>query len=159
MSKKQKTNACRILDQHKISYILHEYYDSTAISGKDVADFLNENHDEIYKTLVLQGKSGEYYVMIVSAAAKIDLKKAAKFVGEKSIQMIPQKDLEALTGYVHGGCSPIGMKKIFKTVIQSDAFEKEKIYLSAGRVGLQLEINPNDLQKVISIQSGDIIEE
>lgn len=159
LSKKAKTNACRMLDQKKIPYVIREYYDSDALSGKDVANFFGEDEKKVFKTLVLQGKSGEHYVMIIPSSNKIDLKKAAKSVNEKSVSMIFQKDLEPLTGYEHGGCSPIGMKKVFTTIIQKQAFDYDTIYISGGRIGLQLEINPNELQKIIKIKVGDVIED
>ena len=153
----EKTNVCRVLDQKKIAYELHSYDADPALTGEDIAKILNEPSDCVFKTLVTVGKTGEHYVFVVPVKEELDLKKAAKAAGEKSIEMIKQKDLLGLTGYVHGGCSPIGMKKTFKTFIHETATGYEHIFVSAGKVGFQIEINPNDLMKVANIRTADII--
>ncbi len=153
----EKTNVMRILDQKKIPYKSHCYADTDAISGIEVAAVLNQNPDHVFKTLVTQGASKNYYVFLVPVAKELDLKKAAKSVSEKSIEMIKSKDLLSLTGYIHGGCSPIGMKKQFKTTIHSSAECFETILFSAGKIGYQVELSLNELKKVISFSLCDII--
>ncbi len=152
----EKTNVMRILDSRKIEYKPHCYEDSDAIAGKDVAQVLGENPEQVFKTLVTRAHSGNYYVFVVPVAKELDLKKAAKSVNEKSIDMIKQKELLPLTGYIHGGCSPIGMKKFFKTVIDETSKNFETIYISAGKVGYQVELKLQDLEKVIRINTADI---
>ncbi len=149
MPKQDKTNAMRILDQKKIEYKVHDYTATDAIAGGDVAAVLGENPEAVFKTLVTIGKSKQYYVFLVPVNKELNLKKAASAVGEKNIEMIKSKDLLPLTGYIHGGCSPIGMKKFFTTTIDSSARNFEKIFFSAGKIGLQIEINVSDIQKVI----------
>jgi Cys-tRNA(Pro)/Cys-tRNA(Cys) deacylase len=129
------------------------------MSGEEIAEILGEDPDKVFKTLVTQGKSGAYYVFVVPVKAELDLKKAAKKSGEKSIAMIKQKELLPLTGYVHGGCSPIGMKKSFPTFIHETAIDYDKIYVSGGKVGAQIEVNPQDLIDVCRIQTADIVVE
>lgn len=148
-----KTNVMRILDQKKIPYIPHEYKspDASAPDGVTVAAMIGKNADEVYKTLVTRGAGKSYYVFVIPSCGQLDLKKAAKAVGEKSIEMIKQKELLPLTGYVHGGCSPIGMKKLFKTVFHSDVLNLETVTVSAGKIGHQIEISP---QKMISAVTG-----
>lgn len=151
-----KTNVMRILDQKKVSYIPH-YYDSTiAVAGMDVAKLLNENPAQTFKTLVTVAKSNNHYVFVIPVECELDLKKAAKAVGEKNVEMIKQKELLPLTGYVHGGCSPIGMKKYFTTVIDESALNYDTIIVSAGRLGTQVELNPKDFEKVIRLTFNDI---
>ena len=152
----EKTNVMRILDSRKIEYKPHCYEYSDAIAGKDVAQVLGENPEQVFKTLVTRAHSGNYYVFVVPVAKELDLKKAAKSVNEKSIDMIKQKELLPLTGYIHGGCSPIGMKKFFKTVIDETSKNFETIYISAGKVGYQVELKLQDLEKVIRINTADI---
>lgn len=158
-NKIEKTNAMRRLDALKISYKEHTYTDSDAISGVEVAAVLKQEPGRVFKTLVTQGKSRNYYVFMVPVAEELDLKKAAKAVGEKSIEMIPSKELLPLTGYIHGGCSPIGMKKFFTTTIHETAADCETIFFSGGRIGFQIELPFADLQKAIRIQTADIIKE
>lgn len=153
---KNKTNAIRILDSKKIDYITHDYSDSDAVSGQEVAEYLNQDPNKLYKTLVTVSKSNKNYVFLVPVSKELDLKKAAECVNEKNIEMIKSKDLLALTGYIHGGCSPIGMKKQFKTVIDSSLNNLEKIICSAGVIGLQIELKKEDLQKVIPYELHDI---
>ncbi|MBR2139214.1 MAG: Cys-tRNA(Pro) deacylase [Bacilli bacterium] len=153
---KNKTNAIRIHESKKIDYITHDYSDSDAVSGLEVAEYLNQDPNKLYKTLVTVSKSNKNYVFLVPVSKELDLKKAAECVNEKNIEMIKSKDLLALTGYIHGGCSPIGMKKQFKTVIDSSLNNLEKIICSAGVIGLQIELKKEDLQKVIPYELHDI---
>lgn len=152
-----KTNVMRVLDGKKISYESHSYEPDPTMSGEEIAGILGENPDKVFKTLVTQGKSGAYYVFVVPVKAELDLKKAAKTTGEKSIVMIKQKDLLPLTGYVHGGCSPIGMKKQFRTFIHETALAYDRVFVSAGKVGFQIELAPEDLISVSGASSADII--
>ena len=158
-AKLDKTNAMRKLDAMKIKYNEHTYTDTDAISGVEVAAVLGQEPDKVFKTLVTQGKSKNYYVFMVPVAEELDLKKAAKAVGEKSIEMIKSKDLLPLTGYVHGGCSPIGMKKFFRTTIHETAPLYDTIFFSGGRIGFQIELPFTDLEKVIRVECADIIKE
>lgn len=156
MAKQEKTNAMRILDQRKIQYVVHDYTESGAIAGEDVAKTLGEDPERVFKTLVTVGKSKQYYVFLVPVCNELNLKKAAKAVGEKSIEMIKSKELLPLTGYVHGGCSPVGMKKAFPTTIDISAMDFDKIYFSAGKVGLQVELSLSDAQKIINPKFEDV---
>ena len=158
-AKLDKTNAMRKLDAMKISYREHTYTDTDAISGVEVAAVLGQEPDKVFKTLVTQGKSKNYYVFMVPVAEELDLKKAAKAVGEKSIEMLKSKALLPLTGYVHGGCSPIGMKKFFRTTIHETAPLYDTIFFSGGRIGFQIELPFTDLEKVIRVECADIIKE
>ena len=158
MKKKEKTNVMRVLDSKKIKY--NDYYgDTEAVSGVDVAKALGQNPENVFKTLVTTGKSGEHYVFMVPVAEELDLKKAAKAVGEKSIAMLKSKELLGLTGYIHGGCSPIGMKKLFKTTIHKTAPDFDTILFSGGKIGFQVEIPFEDFKKVINVNTADIIVE
>ena len=154
--KNEKTNVMRILDQHKIEYKSYSYVNTDAISGMDVAKVLGQNEAQVFKTLVTVGHSKQYYVFVIPVAEELDLKKAAKAVGEKNIEMIKQKDLLSLTGYIHGGCSPIGMKKFFKTTIHSTAQNFDTIIFSAGKIGYQVQVSLDDLKKVINFELEDI---
>lgn len=159
MSKKDdKTNVMRVLEQRKISYE-HYAVDNMTTNAIEVATKLETLPQYLYKTLVTVGKSKEHYVFMVPATCELDLKKAAKAVGEKSIEMIAQKELLPLTGYIHGGCSPIGMKKQFKTTIHINAKETDLIFFSAGKIGRQVRLNPTDLEKVIPLSYFDIIKD
>lgn len=150
MSKKQdKTNAMRILDQKKVPYTSHTYSD--VVAGPDVAAALGEDPDRVFKTLVTVGRSGEHYVFDVPVNRELNLKKAAAAVGEKKIEMIKSKELLPLTGYIHGGCSPIGMKKFFRTTFHESARVCPTIFISGGRIGLQVELSPEALETVISL--------
>ena len=151
-----KTNAIRILDKKKLNYTLHDYTNTDAISGTEIATVLNEDPEKVFKTLVTVGKSGEHYVFMVPVEKELDLKKAAKAVGEKSIEMIKSKELLPLTGYIHGGCSPIGMKKLFKTFIDETALNFENIYFSAGKIGLQIETSLENLIKIVPVITAEI---
>lgn len=158
MSKqKDKTNVMRILDSLKLDYQTHNYTDTDAISGLEVASALGQNPDVVFKTLVTEGLSRNYYVFLVPVSCDLDLKKAAKSVGEKCVEMIKLKDLLPLTGYVHGGCSPIGMKKPFKTTIDETAELYDKIIFSGGKIGYQVEISLSELKKAIDFQLADIV--
>lgn len=151
-----KTNVMRMLDKAKVSYNHYSYVDTGAISGPDVAKVLNQDPDRVFKTLVTVAKSGNHYVFLVPVEKELDLKKAAISVNEKSIEMLKSKELLPLTGYIHGGCSPIGMKKFFKTVIDSSAQNFDMIVFSAGKIGYQVELSLNDLRKVIDFDLYDI---
>lgn len=154
--KEEKTNATRLLEQKKIKFVVHNYLSSGAISGIDVANSLNEDPNIVFKTLVTQGKSHQYYVFLVPVNKELDLKKAASCVNEKSIEMIKSKDLLPLTGYIHGGCSPIGMKKYFKTTIDISASNYDKIIFSGGKIGYQIETTLLELSKIIKFDLKDI---
>ena len=156
MKKDDKTNAMRLLEQKKIQYTAHNYTNTDAIAGLEVAAALNENPDAVFKTLVTVGKSGEHYVFMVPVNKELNLKKAASCVGEKKIEMIKSKELLDLTGYIHGGCSPIGMKKFFKTVVDISAEGQEEMFFSGGKIGLQVEIKFSDLKKIIRYTLADI---
>lgn len=158
-AKEEKTNAIRLLEQKKIPFQVHSYLGTTAISGVEVASVLHEDPRHVFKTLVTIGKSNQHYVFIVPVAEELDLKKAASVVKEKNISMIKSKELLPLTGYIHGGCSPIGMKKLFKTVIHFTAKEYSTIFISAGMIGLQVELSLEDLKKVVPILEADIIDD
>ena len=152
----EKTNVMRLLEQKKIKYTSHCYKDTDAISGTEVASVLNQDENRVFKTLVTVGKSKNYYVFVIPVNRELDLKKAAKSVGEKSIEMLKSKELLPLTGYVHGGCSPIGQKKFFKTTFHKTCEDYETICFSAGKIGYQVEVNVKDLTKIIRYQISDI---
>lgn len=159
MKNNDKTNVMRVLDGKKISYTSHTYEPDPMMSGGQIAEILGENPDHVFKTLVTQGKSGGYYVFVIPVQSELDLKKAAKTAGEKAVGMIKQKELLPLTGYVHGGCSPIGMKKQFPTFIHETAKQCETMFVSAGKVGYQIELSPQDLMTVIRCDFSDIVVE
>ena len=152
-----KTNVMRILDRFKIEYKHYTYADTDAMSGIEVATVLGQNPEQVFKTLVTVAKSKKYYVFMLPVAHELDLKKAAQAVGEKSVEMLKSKELLPLTGYIHGGCSPIGTKKPFTTVIDSTAQKFDTIIFSAGKIGYQVELNPNELSKILkNIDFADI---
>ena len=153
----EKTNVMRILDKNKITYNKYFYGDSDAISGVEVVEYLHEDKNKVFKTLVTIGTSKQYYVFVIPVAEELNLKKAAKVVGEKKIEMIKSKELLPVTGYIHGGCSPIGMKKQFKTVINDTAKNCETIIFSAGKIGYQVEMSLEDLAKIIKYELADLI--
>ena len=157
MKKDEKTNVCRVLDSKKIKYELHTYESDATKSGEEIADILGEDADKVFKTLVTRAKSGAFYVFVVPVKEELNLKKAAKTVGEKSVSMIRQKELLPLTGYVHGGCSPIGMKKQFPTYIHETAVLFDNIFVSAGKVGFQIELSPDDLIDIAGCKAADIV--
>ena len=145
----EKTNVMRILDRYKIEYKHYSYVDTDAVSGAEVAAVLRQNPDQVFKTLVTVSKSKKYYVFMVPVSKELDLKKAAHCTTEKSIEMIKSKELLPLTGYIHGGCSPVGMKKTFPTVIDISAKNFDTIIFSAGKIGYQVEADVNNLQKIL----------
>ncbi|WP_195953196.1 Cys-tRNA(Pro) deacylase [Clostridium saudiense] len=153
----EKTNVMRILEQKKIKHETHSYVGTGAVSGSEVASALGQDPKRVFKTLVTVGKSKNNYVFVIPVEKELNLKKAAKIVGEKSIDMLKSKDLLSLTGYIHGGCSPIGMKKFFKTVIDISAEDYDTIIFSAGKIGYQVEMSLSELSKVIRFTTADII--
>ena len=157
MAKVEKTNVMRVLDRLKIDYKSHNYVNTDAVSGAEVAKALGQDPDIVFKTLVTESASGNHYVFMIPVEKELDLKKAAKAVGEKSVAMLKSKDLLPLTGYVHGGCSPIGMKKQFATVIHRSAAGYDTIIFSGGKIGFQVELSPQDLKKAIRYELADII--
>ena len=152
----EKTNVMRVLEQRGIEFGSYFYGNGEPMSGTEVADLLGQDRDRVFKTLVTVGHSGEHYVFMVPVAEELDLKKAASAVGEKNIAMIRSKELLPLTGYVHGGCSPIGMKKQFTTVIDETAELFDSIMFSAGKIGAQVDVAPGDLGSVIPLRYADI---
>ena len=158
MAKDLKTNAMRILEQHGISYKEHILDLKEAVDGVTCANMLGVNLESTFKTLVTIGKSGNYYVFVIPVAETLSMKKAAQTVEEKNVEMIPMKDLLKVAGYVHGGCSPIGMKKVFTTVIDETAILFDNIIFSGGKIGYFIEVNPMDIDKVIPVSFVDIVE-
>ena len=154
--KDEKTNVMRILDQKKVKYNSYNYLKTGAISWMEVAKALDENPNLTFKTLVTVSKTNNHYVFLVPVNKELDLKKAAKAVNEKNIEMVKSKELLALTGYIHGGCSPIGMKKSFKTVIDSSAKDYDRLIFSGGKIGYQVETTLDELKKVINFDLKDI---
>lgn len=159
MAKIKKTNAIRLLEQHSIPYKEHHYFGGDVSTGVDVAKKMGNDPDQQFKTLVTEGKSKEYYVFMIPVNSELDLKKAAQAVGEKSISMIKEKELRPLTGYVHGGCSPLGMRKLYKTILHSSASLFETIIFSAGKVGMSVELNPEHLSSLIDLTVFDVVKE
>ena len=155
--KEEKTNVMRTLEQKKIAYTAHAYDPDGPIDGVSVAAVLGQDPARVFKTLVTKGASGGYYVFDIPVAENLDLKKAAKVVGEKSIAMLPQKELLGLTGYVHGGCSPVGMKKQFPTVFHKTALGYDTVCVSAGKIGAQVECDPKALIDLLRAKTADII--
>ncbi len=153
----EKTNVIRIIEQHKAQYIYHTFPAEHALSGQEAAKALNMPVEKVFKTLVTVSKSNKNYVFVIPAACELNLKKAAAVVGEKSVEMLKQANLLPLTGYVHGGCSPIGMKKFFTTVVDSSAKSQSTIVFSAGKIGHQVEMAPSELKKVIDFSFADVI--
>ena len=159
MAKKTKTNVMRVLEQKKIPYNVYEYDNSdNMIDGVTVAEMIGCDPNLVYKTLVSISKSKQYYVFVLPVNKELSLKKAAKSVGEKKIELIPVKQIEQVTGYIKGGCSPIGMKKAYKTTFDESALTHKKIIFNAGKVGHQVEVNPHDITKVIRADFADICE-
>lgn len=157
MAEKIKTNVMRVLEQQGIPYVPHEYpHDKEAVDGVTVARLLGQDPDCVFKTLVARGKSGGVFVFCIPVAEELDLKKAAKAVGEKSIEMVHVKELLGLTGYVRGGCSPIGMKKAFPTVFHEMAEIIPTIMVSAGKIGYQIECAPDALIELVGAKTADI---
>ena len=156
-NKEEKTNVMRVLEQKKIPYTAHTYPADGPIDGVSVAGYLNQDVEQVFKTLVTKGASGAYYVFDIPVAENLDLKKAAKAVGEKSIAMIQQKELLPLTGYIHGGCSPVGMKKQFPTVFHETVILFDTICVSAGKIGAQVEVPPQALIDLLGADTADIV--
>lgn len=156
MSKEVKTNAMRILDRNKLDYTEHAYKCDGFVDGVTISEKLGQPLEKVFKTLVTVGKSKRYFVFVIPVAEELNLKKAAASVGEKSVEMIHVKDITAITGYVRGGCSPIGMKKQFKTVIDITAKPQNTIIFSGGRLGAQIEMNPLDLASLTGAEFDDI---
>ena len=157
MAKEQKTNAMRILDKNKIAYTVNTYECDEFVDAVTVADQLGQPYESSYKTLVAVGKSGGHYVFVVPIAEELDLKAAARAVGEKSVELIHVKEIFGLTGYIRGGCTPIGMKKAFPTVIHESVSDFDTVIISGGRIGAQILIAPTDLIKVTRAKTEDII--
>lgn len=155
----KKTNAMRILESENINFEIIEYSTKDGIGGVDVAEKLGEDKNRVFKTLVTEAKDGEHFVFVVPVSSELDLKKAAKASNSKKIEMIPQKKLLPLTGYVHGGCSPVGMKKSFKTFIDSSAEGLDFFYVSGGKVGMQIKVNPKELISALDGEFSDIKKE
>jgi Cys-tRNA(Pro)/Cys-tRNA(Cys) deacylase len=156
MGKQAKTNAVRILDSNKISYELINYESDGFLDGVAIANKLNQSVDETFKTLVTKGKSGSFFVFVIPVHKELDLKAAAKAVSEKAVEMIPVADINKVTGYIRGGCSPIGMKKQFATVIDASAQNFERIMFSGGRLGTQIKMSPLDLVSLINAKFENI---
>lgn len=156
----QKSNVMRILEQKKVPYTAHSYaHEDGAVDGATVAKRIGKQPEQVFKTLVTVGASKNHYVFVVPVQKELDLKKAAKAVGEKSIAMIHQKELLPLTGYVHGGCSPVGMKKQFRTTIDISCETQETMLVSAGKIGQQIEVKPSDLLNLVRGTTADIVTE
>ena len=154
--KEEKTNVMRVLEQKGVAYTPHTYPTDGSIDGASVAGYLGQDPECVFKTLVARGASGGYYVFDIPVEDTLDLKKAAKAVGEKSIAMIHQKELLPLTGYIHGGCSPVGMKKQFPTVFHETAEILDTICVSAGKIGYQVEVKPADLMALVGAKTADL---
>ena len=158
MGKKEaKTNAIRILETMKIPYEAMTYECKEFVDGSHIADQLGLDHSRVYKTITTVGKSGGYYVFVLPIDEEIDFKKAAKAAGEKSLEMLPLKDLTKVTGYVRGGCTSIGMKKQYPTVFHQTALDYDTIYISAGKIGAQVELAPRDLLDLLGAHAADIV--
>lgn len=157
MGKEVKTNAVRILERNKIPYQQLTYECDEFIDGLHTAEATGAPVEQSYKTLVMQGKSKKYYVFVIPIAEEVDLKAAARAVSEKSVEMIHVKDLTAITGYVRGGCSPLGMKKAFPTIIDATAQQYDSIYISGGRIGCSICLNPQDLARVVRAEFADVL--
>ncbi len=152
-----KTNVMRILDKEKIEYIAHEYpHGKEAVDGVTVANLLGQNPEYVFKTLVTKGSKG-FYVFVIPVAEELDLKKCAKSVGEKSVEMIAVKDITKVTGYVRGGCSPLGMKKQYRTTFHITAESIPQIIVSAGKIGYQIDLKPEDLMRLSGATCADLI--
>ena len=157
MAKKiSKTNAMRILEKEKISYEVREYPENGPVAAVDVAAYLGQPADRLFKTLVTTDNNHGYFVFCLPGDNELDLKKGAKAAGVKKIEMLKQKDLFPLTGYIHGGCSPVGMKKVFPTFIDKSALNWDTIYVSGGKIGMQIEIDPRELSKFLDVKFEEI---
>lgn len=156
-NKEIKTNAMRILEKEKIPFICHTYECDEFTDGIQIADMLSLPHEKVYKTLVTIGNSKNYFVFVIPVARGLDLKKAAKAVGEKSVSMIHVKDINQVTGYIRGGCTAVGMKKQYVTRLDESARSEDKIYVSGGRIGSQIELKPDDLLKACKGEYADVV--
>lgn len=156
MAKAEKTNVMRLLDSKKIAYTMHFYGDTDAVSGTEVAAVLGEAPEKVFKTLVTVGRSKQHYVFIIPVEEELDLKKAAAACGEKNIEMIKAKELLPLTGYIHGGCSPVGMKKQFPTFMDESALLLDTVCVSAGKIGCQVELSPDALSEMIPLRFAEL---
>lgn len=153
-----KTNVMRILEKNKVTYTAHEYpHKKDAVDGVTVAQLMNQDPAKVFKTLVTKGHSGSYFVFVLPVACELDLKKAARSVGEKSVEMIAVKDIMKITGYIRGGCSPLGMKKEYRTTFHITANDIDTIIVSAGKIGYQIELAPSDLIALSKAETADII--
>ncbi|MBD5134385.1 MAG: Cys-tRNA(Pro) deacylase [Lachnospiraceae bacterium] len=155
--KDTKTNAMRILDRNNVVYKVNTYESDEFVDGKTIADKLGQDYASSFKTLVTKGRSGDFYVFVIPIAEELNLKKAAKSVKEKSVEMVHVKDINSITGYIRGGCSPLGMKKQYDTVVHNSAKEFDEIIISGGRIGSQIIINPDELIRVIGGKYDDIV--
>lgn len=156
----QKTNVMRLLDQKKTTYRAHSYpHGDTAVDGLTVAGLIGKAPESVFKTLVARGASKNILVFVISVCCELDLKRAARAAGEKSVEMIHVSEINAITGYVRGGCSPLGMKKQYKTILDSSCLSLESIVVSAGRIGSQVELSPQDLIRLTHAATGDITKE
>lgn len=155
----EKTNVTRLVESMGLPYREHTYEPDASLTGADVARLLGQDPERVFKTLVTTGKSGAHYVFMLPVEAELDLKKAAKAVGEKAIEMLKSKELLGLTGYIHGGCSPIGMKKQFPTTVHETAQLYDTILFSAGRVGCQIELAPEHLERLVPLDYADLVRE
>ena len=159
MKSEEKTNVMRLLDQKTIPYPSHTYVHTGAVSAVEVAAALGQDPARVFKTLVAVGKTGTHYVFVIPAAAELDLKKAARAAGEKSMEMVRSKELLPLTGYIHGGCSPVGMKKFFRTFVDESVRKFPTFCFSAGKIGYQVETSPQDLARIIRFDTADLTAE
>ena len=156
----QKTNVMRLLDQRKIAYTPHAYpHGDTAIDGVTVAGMIGKAPESVFKTIVARGSSRTIYVFVIPVCAELDLKRAAKAAGEKAVEMVHVSEINSLTGYVRGGCSPIGMKKQYKTIFDSSSVDQKTIVVSAGKIGAQVELAPQELIRLTRAVTGDITKE
>lgn len=155
--KEKKTNAMRILERNHIDFQVHTYECDEFVDGIHIADQLGQPYEQSFKTLVMQGKSREYHVFVLPVDKEVDLKKAARVVHEKSLEMVPVREIQAITGYIRGGCTAIGMKKQYNTVVHESAKDFDQMIVSGGRLGTQIVLAPEDLVKVTGGQFADIV--
>lgn len=155
--KQERTNVMRLLDSLHLKFSEHTYESDGSLTGTEVAELIGQDPQQVFKTLVTVGNSGEHFVFVIPVNKELNLKKAAKATGQKSIEMVKSRDLLPLTGYIHGGCSPIGMKKFFKTTIDETAILFDTIIFSAGKIGFQVEISLDELKKAIDFSLADLV--
>ena len=156
MKKQEKTNVMRLLEQHGVPYTAHDYSDSGVVSGAEGAAVLGQDPARVFKTLVTVGRSGQHYVFVIPVLRELNLKLAAAAAGEKSVEMVKSRELLPLTGYIHGGCSPIGMKKLFPTFLEESAVLYDTILFSAGKIGWQVETAPDALAQLVPYQYAEL---